>query len=181
MSRIGKKPVEIPAGVTVKVEQSAIRVEGPKGALSFPLYPQVKVDVADGRASVELTGFEGGRNPSAIHGLTRACLANMVTGVTKGFEKQLEIIGVGWNCKLENNALVLQVGFSHPVAMPVPQGIEVECPKNTSIVVRGIDKQLVGQYAANIRKVRPPEPYKGKGIKYVEETVRRKAGKAFGS
>jgi large subunit ribosomal protein L6 len=180
MSRIGKKPVPLPAGVSVTSGNEKIEVKGPKGALTFPLYPQVKVRVEGGQALVEPTGV-GGREISALHGLTRACLANMVDGVTKGFEKKLEIHGVGWNVKLEGKTLVLSVGFAHTVKVAPPKGIDVVCPTNTTITITGIDKQAVGQFAAKVRQVRPPEPYKGKGIKYAEEVVRRKAGKAFGS
>ncbi|MBL8899521.1 MAG: 50S ribosomal protein L6 [Planctomycetes bacterium] len=180
MSRIGKKPVPLPAGVSVSSGNEQIEVKGPKGSLSFPLYPQVKVRVEGGQALVEPSG-EGGREVSALHGLTRACLANMVAGVTKGFEKKLEIHGVGWNVKLEGKTLVLSVGFAHTVKVAPPKGIDVVCPTNTTISISGIDKQAVGQFAAKVRQVRPPEPYKGKGIKYAEETIRRKSGKAFGS
>lgn len=180
MSRIGKKPVTLPAGVSVTSGNDKIEVKGPKGALHFPLHPQIKVRVEGGEVLVEPSGV-GGREVSALHGLTRAYVANMVTGVTQGFERKLEIHGVGWNVKLEVTTLVLSIGFAHLVKLAAPKGINVVCPTNTTIVISGIDKQAVGQFAAKIRKVRPPEPYKGKGIKYAEEIVRRKSGKAFGS
>ena len=180
MSRIGRTPIPIPSGVTVEASSDQISVKGPKGQLGFPLYRQVSVKVEDGQAIIERTG-EGGREGSAFHGLTRACIANMVEGVTKGFQKKLEIHGVGWNCKLEGSTVVLLVGFSHPVKVTAPKGVQVECPSNTVILVSGIDKQAVGQFAAQLRQVRPPEPYKGKGIKYDNEIIRRKSGKSFGS
>ncbi|MCB9883109.1 MAG: 50S ribosomal protein L6 [Planctomycetes bacterium] len=180
MSRIGKKPVTIPSGVTVALSKGAIEVKGPKGTLSFPLRPEVNLQVEDGSATIGLTG-SGGKRARAMHGLTRAHVANMVEGVTKGFEKKLEVHGVGWNVKLEGQTVVLSVGYCHPVKHPVPKGIEVEVPSQDKITVRGIDKIQVGEFAARLRKSRPPEPYKGKGVRYSDEVVRRKAGKAIGS
>ncbi len=180
MSRIGKKPVPIPSGVTIAEANGEIQVKGPKGNLTFPLRHECTLQVEGGQAVVGLTGT-GGRGAKAMHGMVRAHLANMVEGVTKGFEKKLEVHGVGWNAKMEGQSVVLSVGFCHPVKFDVPKGIEVEIPAQDKITVRGIDKILVGEFAARMRKARPPEPYKGKGVRYHDETVRRKAGKAIGS
>ena len=181
MSRIGKAPIAIPAGVTVDAKSSTVSVKGPKGTLSIPVRPEVKVSVEGNEAKVELTGTGGARQARAYHGLTRALVNNMVEGVTKGFEKRLEIVGVGWNAKAGGNKVTLNIGFCHPVDIPMPEGVSVETPSATKITLTGPDKQAVGQVAAVIRKVRPPEPYKGKGIRYEGEYVRRKAGKSFGS
>jgi large subunit ribosomal protein L6 len=181
MSRIGKKPVAIPSGVTVTSSGDRVAVKGPKGELSMTTRPEVSVDVQDKQVVVNLAAdaAEGGNR--AYHGLTRALIQNMVTGVTAGYERKLEIHGVGYNANLEGNKLTLNLGFAHPVSVDIPQGLAVECPNQTTVIVRGCDKQLVGELAARIRKLRPPEPYKGKGIKYDDEIVHRKAGKAFGS
>ncbi len=176
MSRIGNKPVEIPDGVSVSVSEGRISVNGPKGELSRELSREMKVEVADGILTVTRPTDRGEHR--ALHGLTRSLIANMVDGVTEGFSKSLEIQGVGYRARLSGKALDLNVGFSHPVSMPAPEGIEYEVPQPTQVIVRGIDKQLVGEMAARIRRVRPPEPYKGKGIRYAGEQVRRKAGKA---
>ena len=182
MSRIGKQPIPLPSGVTM--EQSSDRrvtVKGPKGALELELRPEVDLVVDAGVATVEPNGTGSARQTRAFHGLTRALLSNMVSGVTQGYQKSLEIIGVGWNAAVQGRKLVLSVGFCHPVPIELPPGIEAETPNPTTIVISGIDKQAVGQLAASIRKVRPPEPYKGKGIRYRGEFVRRKVGKSFGS
>ena len=179
MSRIGRKAIPIPSGVTVAEASGQIEVKGPKGTLKFPLRRECSLQVEDGSVSIGLTG-QGGRGAKAMHGLVRAHVANMVEGVTKGFERKLEVHGVGWNVKLEGKTVVLSVGFCHPVKHDVPTGIEVEVPAQDKITVRGIDKQAVGQFAASLRLSRPPEPYKGKGVRYADETVRRKVGKAVG-
>lgn len=181
MSRIGKNPVPVPGGVTVDAKPNTLTVKGPKGTLTMPVRPEVKVAMDGAEAKVELTGAGAAREARALHGLTRALLANMVEGVTKGFEKQLEIVGVGWNANAQGRKVVLNIGFCHPVDIALPDGVEAETPKPTQIILRGADKQAVGQVAAVIRKVRPPEPYKGKGIRYQGEFVRRKAGKSFGA
>ncbi|HGY89600.1 MAG TPA: 50S ribosomal protein L6 [Planctomycetes bacterium] len=178
MSLIGKKPVAIPSGVTVQVEGDQVKVKGPKGELtqSFePYYVAVEVDGTD----VKVTAKAETRAHSARHGLYRSLISNMVEGCAKGFERQLEINGVGYTAKAGGpSKLTLNIGFCHPVEFEMPKGVTVETPSNTRIIIKGADKQAVGQIAANIRRVRPPEPYKGKGIKYAEEQIRRKAGKA---
>jgi large subunit ribosomal protein L6 len=176
MSRIGREPIAIPDGVNVELEGSRVTVNGPGGALHQEVSPELKVTVDDGTVRVERPSDE--RHHKALHGLTRTLIANMVEGVTKGFEKRLEIQGVGYRAALRGSDLELQVGYSHPVEFPAPEGIAFEVPAPNRIVVRGIDKQLVGETAARIRKVRKPEPYKGKGIRYEGEYVRKKAGKA---
>ncbi len=178
MSRIGSKEVTLPSGVSVDVREGEFEVSGPKGKLTFPLFPEVAIELEEGVARVVRTGVGEPRQAGAFHGLVRAHLANMVTGVSQGFEKALEIHGTGWNVKPKGQGLELQVGYSHTVVMTPPDGVTVECPSATEIVVRGIDKQQVGQFAADVRAVRPPEPYKGKGIRYKGEMVRRKAGKS---
>jgi len=175
MSRIGKKPIEIPDGVTVSVGPDRVTVNGPKGELSQAVNPAMKIDQTNGTLTVERPTNRGEHR--ALHGLTRSLIANMVEGVTKGFEKRLEIQGVGYRARLQDKALELALGYSHPVSVPAPEGIEFEVPQPTEVIVRGIDKQLVGEIAARIRKQRPPEPYKGKGIRYAGEYVRRKVGK----
>ena len=176
MSRIGRAPVPIPSGVKITQDGPRLAVEGPKGTLAFTIPPSISVSVDGQTLQVQRSGDE--RSQRALHGLTRALVANMVQGVSSGFSKELEIVGVGYRAQLQGKALVLQVGFSHPVALPIPEGLTVEVPKPTSVLVKGADKQLVGQFAATIRSVAPPEPYKGKGIKYAGEVIRRKAGKA---
>jgi large subunit ribosomal protein L6 len=175
MSRIGKKPIEIPDSVTVDVKPGRVSVKGPKGELAQDVSPDMKVELDDGALSVARPTDRGEHR--ALHGLTRSLIANMVEGVMDGFEKRLEIQGVGYRAQLKGKALELALGFSHPVSIPAPEGIEFEVPQPTEIVVRGIDKQLVGQVAADIRKRRPPEPYKGKGVRYAGEHVARKVGK----
>lgn len=180
MSRIGKKPVAIPAGVKVEIAGAAVKVEGPKGKLAFQVHPRIQVAQKDGKEVVCSRAGDTGED-RALHGMVRAILQNMMIGVTSGFEKRLEIIGVGFNAQLSGKTLSLTVGFSHPVKLPVPEGVTVALPDATHIVVSGPDKQKVGQFAAHIREARKPEPYKGTGIRYQGEYVRRKAGKAFGS
>ena len=177
MSRIGKKPISLPNGVSVTVEQgNTVHVKGPKGELSQKINDDMKVSVVDNVVTVERPTDEA--NHRALHGLSRSLIQNMVIGVSEGYKKELEIVGVGYRAQKQGKKLVLNMGFSHPVEMEEPQGITFEVPSPTQIVVNGIDKQLVGETAANVRKVRPPEPYKGKGIKYVDEYIRRKVGKA---
>lgn len=176
MSRIGKSPIELPSGVEVKVNGSMVEVKGPKGSLKQSINDSISVSVDDGVVTVERSNEE--RSTKALHGLIRSLINNMVIGVSEGYSKELTAVGVGYRAALKGTQLELQVGFSHPVEIDAPDGITFEVPEPTKIVVGGIDKQLVGQVAANIRAVRPPEPYKGKGIRYVDEQVRRKAGKA---
>ena len=176
MSRIGKVPVKIPNGVDVSVSGQTVRVKGPKGELVRTMHDEVRVAVEDGRVVVTRPGET--KLHRSLHGLTRTLIANMIEGVTKGYEKSLEVRGVGYRASKQGNKLVLSVGFSHPVEIEAPPGIEFDVPQPTRISVRGIDKELVGHVAANVRSVRPPEPYLGKGIAYVDERIRRKAGKA---
>jgi large subunit ribosomal protein L6 len=176
MSRIGKQPITIPEGVQVSVDGSRVEVKGPRGSLAQALHPDMLIVVEDGIIRVQRPSEE--RLHRSLHGLTRTLVANMVEGVTKGFEKRLEIIGVGYRAALKDTGIELALGFSHPVNFAAPEGIEFEVPSPTRIVIRGSDKQLVGEVAAEIRKLRKPEPYKGKGIRYEGEYVRKKAGKA---
>jgi large subunit ribosomal protein L6 len=175
MSRIGRTPIELPAGVSVSLSPGRVMVNGPLGELSQEVPRRMSIQQDDGTLSVTRPTDRG--EDRALHGLTRTLVANMVEGVTKGFEKRLEIQGVGYRASMRGTALELNVGFSHPVVKDAPDGITFEVPTQTEIVVKGIDKQQVGQIAAEIRKVRPPEPYKGKGIRYQGEHVRRKVGK----
>lgn len=177
MSRIGQKPVVVPSGVKVGLAGRTVTVEGPKGKLEWEHHSEVKVSVETEGVTVDRAS--GSRLSRALHGTTRQLIHNMVTGVSAGFQRDLEIVGVGYNASVQGKKLVLQIGFCHPVEMPLPDGIEVETPKPINITVRGIDKQKVGQFAADIRRVRPPEPYKGKGIRYKDEEVKRKAAKSF--
>jgi large subunit ribosomal protein L6 len=175
MSRIGKRPIELPAGVNVAITAGRVQVNGPLGELSTEVPQRMQVEQEDGAIVVKRPTERG--EDRALHGLTRTLIANMVEGVTKGFEKRLEIQGVGYRAALQGQNLELNVGYSHPVRVEPRAGITFEVPAPTQIVVKGIDKQAVGQTAAEIRKVRPPEPYKGKGIRYEGEFVRRKVGK----
>ena len=175
MSRIGKKPIPVPASVTVKVEPEVVHVTGPKGALSERVPRDIAVEQEDGQLLVKRPTDRGEHR--ALHGLTRSLVANMVEGVTEGFQKTLEIQGVGYRAQLKGKNLELALGYSHPVSINAPEGIEFEVPQPTRVIVKGISKQLVGEIAANIRKQRPPEPYKGKGIRYEGEYVARKVGK----
>jgi large subunit ribosomal protein L6 len=175
MSRIGRKPIEVPDGVTVSLGPGRVTVNGPKGELAQRVSERMTVAEDDGTLTVTRPTDRG--PDRALHGLTRSLIANMVVGVTDGFERQLEIQGVGYRAKLAGKALELSVGYSHPVTIQAPDGIEFEVPQPTQVIVRGIDKQLVGETAARIRRTRPPEPYKGKGIRYAGEQVRRKVGK----
>ena len=175
MSRIGNKPIQIPAGVTVDVGPGRVTVNGPKGELSQVVDRAMKVEV-DGDVLTVARPTDRGEH-RALHGLTRSLIQNMVTGVTEGFEKRLQITGVGYRAKPAGKALELSLGFSHPVSVQAPEGIDFEVPQPTEVIVRGIDKQLVGEIAAQIRRHRPPEPYKGKGVRYADEQIRRKVGK----
>ncbi len=176
MSRIGRMPIEVPDGVTVSVDPGRVSVKGPKGELSTVVSRDMKITEGEGGTlTVERPTNRGEHR--ALHGLTRSLVANMVEGVTAGYEKRLQLQGVGYRANLQGKNLNLSVGYSHPVLMEAPEGIEFETPQPTEIIVRGIDKQLVGEMAARIRRVRPPEPYKGKGIRYAGEQVRRKVGK----
>jgi large subunit ribosomal protein L6 len=175
MSRIGRKPVPVPDAVTVEIAPGNVAVKGPKGELSQVLSPEMKVEQEDGVVTIARPTDRGEHR--ALHGLTRSLIANMVEGVTDGFEKRLEIQGVGYRAALKGKNLELALGYSHPVPIEAPEGIEFEVPQPTEIIIKGIDKQLVGQVAADIRKRRPPEPYKGKGIRYKDEQVLRKVGK----
>ncbi|MGH7466926.1 MAG: 50S ribosomal protein L6 [Longimicrobiales bacterium] len=176
MSRIGNKPVTIPDKVTVLVDGSTVKVDGPKGQLATTFRPELKIRVENGKVVVERPSDT--KPHKALHGLTRALIANMVNGVTTGYRKALEIVGVGYRAEKKGKTLVLSVGYSHPVSYPEPPGITITTSSPTVVVIEGTDKQKVGQVAAEIRSVRPPEPYKGKGIRYQGEQVRRKAGKA---
>jgi large subunit ribosomal protein L6 len=175
MSRIGKSPIELPTGVSVSISPGRVMVNGPLGELSQQIPQRIAVEQADGKLLVKRPTERG--EDRALHGLTRTLVANMVEGVTKGFEKRLQIQGVGYRAALRGQALELNVGYSHPVVMQPPDGITFEVPMPTEVLVKGIDKQRVGQVAAEVRKVRPPEPYKGKGIRYDGEYVARKVGK----
>ena len=176
MSRIGRMPITVPAGVTVTVgENNFVTVKGPKGTLTQALRPEMIIEQDAGVITVKRPNEE--KETVAMHGMTRALLHNMVVGVNEGFKKELEINGVGYRAAKEGNKLVLTIGYSHPVEMPEIDGITIDVPAQNKIVISGPDKQKVGQFAAEVREKRPPEPYKGKGIKYVDETIRRKVGK----
>jgi large subunit ribosomal protein L6 len=178
MSRVGKKPVSIPQGVKVELKGMKLHIEGPKGKLDFDLHPRMKVSVGTGQVLVERPS----NTPSdrSLHGMTRSVINNMVTGVHQEFSKTLEIEGIGFKAQLQGKNLQLSLGFSHPIDFPIPEGIKVETPKPTTVVVKGADRVLVGQAAAKIRSFFEPEPYKGKGVRYAGEQIRRKAGKAAG-
>jgi large subunit ribosomal protein L6 len=181
MSRIGKQPVVIPAGVKLQVVDGKVRVEGPKGKLEMTYHPNMKVEHDDKGKVVKVVRPDDERLNRALHGLTRSLIANMVEGVSKGYEKRLKIEGIGYQARMDKKAVVLTVGYANAVEMTPPEGVTVELPDATTIVVRGADKQKVGQFAAEVRRVRKPEPYKGKGIRYEKEQVRRKEGKSFAS
>ncbi len=176
MSRVGQRPILIPSAVKVQVQDRSVSIEGPKGKLSHTLPPGIDVDQSDGPLLVKRAGQE--KRLKSMHGLTRTLLDNMVKGVTDGFVKELEIVGVGFRAQVSGTKLELYVGLTHPVVYQIPQGITIEAPKPIQLFVKGIDKVLVGQVAARIRSFARPEPYKGKGIKYAGEVIRRKAGKA---
>jgi len=181
MSRIGKKPIPVAAGVDVTVADGTIKVKGKNGELTRVWHPSMEVTYDESARSIHVARPDDQRQNRALHGLTRALIANMVQGVQALFEKRLEIQGVGYQATLQGKTLSLQVGYANIIKLPVPEGVICELPAPTQIVIKGADKHAVGQFAANVRRVRPPEPFKGKGIRYVGEAVRRKAGKAFGS
>lgn len=175
MSRVGKKPIEIPAGVTVTLDNHHVTVKGPKGELSRTFHSDIEIKIEEN--VINISRPTDNKEHRALHGTTRAVLANMVEGVSKGFERGLELVGVGYRASKQGTKLVLNVGYSHPVEIEAEKGLEIEVPTNTKVIVKGTDKERVGALAANIRDVRPPEPYKGKGIRYEGEYVRRKEGK----
>jgi len=175
VSRIGKTPIPVPAGVTVKIDGKTVNAKGPKGELSLSVHPEMSLKMEDGKIVVERPS--NGKMHRSLHGLSRTLVANIVEGVTKGFEKKLEIIGVGYRAEMKGKRLVVTIGYSHPIMFAPPDEIQISTEGNNIVVVRGIRKDLVGQVAAKIRSFKPPEPYKGKGIRYVGEVVRKKAGK----
>jgi large subunit ribosomal protein L6 len=176
VSRIGKKPIQIPKGVTVTLKDGTVTVKGPKGELTEKVHTDIGVEVKDGQLLVLRKSEE--KKQRALHGLWRALIQNMVSGVTDGFARKLEIVGVGYRAEMKGTRLNLLLGYSHPILFAAPEGIKIEAPTQTSIIISGVHKQLVGLVAAKIRSLRPPEPYKGKGVKYEGEYIRRKAGKA---
>ena len=178
MSRIGKHPIAVPKGVTVTIDGNNIKVKGPKGELERKINPEMKIVLENEQVTVSRPSEEA--NHKALHGLSRTLVANMVEGVTKGFRKELELVGVGYKAEPRPYGLQLALGFSHPVKYEAPKGIKLSAPQPTSIVIEGANKEIVGQVAAELRSLRPPEPYKGKGVKYLGEQIRRKAGKAGG-
>jgi large subunit ribosomal protein L6 len=179
MSRIGKKPIPVPQGVTIALEGNTVRVEGPKGNLSQRVPDSVSVKIESNVLTVDRSSDH--RNVRALHGLTRSLLANMVHGVKDGFERKLEIVGIGYRAQLTGKNLQLALGYSHPVIFPLPDGVQAEIERQVSITLKGADKALLGQVAAKLRALRKPDPYKGKGIKYAEEQIRRKVGKKAGA
>lgn len=179
MSRVGKKPIPVPSNVELNITDRTVSVKGPKGELSFTHRPEVSVVKADQELQVTINGDS--KMHHALHGLTRSLVSNMVQGVTAGYEKQLEIVGVGYSAELKGKSLLLNLGYSHQILLEAPEGIAYTVPAPTKVTVSGIDKQKVGEVSAKIRSFRPPEPYKGKGVKYVGEQVRRKAGKTVKS
>lgn len=181
MSRLGNKPVSIPAGVEVSSQGGMVKVKGPKGELTLPLKGGISVKVDAAAKVAQVTRGNNARQERAYHGLFRSLLAGMVEGVTKGYTKELDIVGTGYRAAMEGTTLVLNIGLSNPVRMPAPKGLTVTCPSQTQVVVTGIDKQLVGAYAAEVRLVHPPDPYHGKGLRYRGEVVRKLTGKTFGS
>lgn len=176
MSRKGKAPIQLPAGVETKISGNSVSIKGPKGTIVQEIGPEVNVELKDNVLYVSLN--EKFEDKSNFHGLYRSLIANMVVGTTAGFEKKLQMIGVGYRAAVQGDLLDLQIGFSHPTKIPIPKGMQVKVDKNTLIIVNGINKQEVGQFAATVRSMRPPEPYQGKGIRYENEYVRKKAGKA---
>lgn len=178
MSRIGKHPVSIPSGVKVAVSGQSVAVEGPLGQLQREFRPEVNIAIDEDSKAVVVTRDGDDRQSRALHGLTRALIQNMVEGVSKGYEKRLEVVGVGYVAGVQNNEVQLRVGYANEVRKPIPQGLEVTCPDNNHIIIKGCDKQLVGQFAAEVRASRKPEPYKGKGVRYEGEYVKIKPGKA---
>ena len=178
MSRIGKKPIPVPKNVTVTIEGQRVKVKGPKGELERTLHREMALSMENGEVTVGRPSDEA--EHKSLHGLTRTLIANMIEGVTKGFQKQLDIVGVGYKAEVRPYGLQMALGYSHPIVVRAPKGIKLTAPAPTSVIIEGANKEVVGQVAAEIRSLRPPEPYKGKGIKYQGEQVRRKAGKAGG-
>ena len=178
MSRIGKKPIPVPKNVTVTIEGQRVKVKGPKGELERELHREMALSMENGEVLVGRPSDEAAHK--SLHGLTRTLIANMIEGVTKGFQKQLDIVGVGYKAEVRPYGLQMALGYSHPIEVRAPKGIKLTAPSPTSVIIDGADKEVVGQIAAEIRSLRPPEPYKGKGIKYAGEQIRRKAGKAGG-
>ena len=176
MSRIGRAPITVPAGEEVKIDGSTVTVKGAKGTLTKTMHSNIAIAMEDGVITV--TRPNDNKENRSLHGLTRTLIANMIEGVSNGYKKELEINGIGYRAEVKGKDLVMKIGFSHDVIMTAPEGITVECPSANKVIVSGSDKQIVGQFAAEIREKRPPEPYKGKGIKYVDEYIRRKEGKA---
>jgi large subunit ribosomal protein L6 len=181
MSRIGKQPVSVPGNVKVQLVNGTIKVEGPRGKLEFAYHPNMRVKYDEGKRVITVERPNNERLNRALHGLTRSLINNMVLGVVNGYEKRLKIEGIGYQAKYEKGSIVLTVGFANPVTVKPPEGILVEVPDPNTIIIKGVDKQKVGQFAAEVRRVRPPEPYKGKGIRYEGEVVRMKEGKKFAS
>jgi large subunit ribosomal protein L6 len=181
MSRIGKQPIAFPGGVKVQVAEGKVRVEGPKGKLELAYHPNMKVELDDKGRTIQVTRPDDERLNRSLHGLTRSLIANMVEGVTKGYEKRLKIEGIGYQARMDKKTIVLTVGYANAIELTPPEGVTVALPDPTTIVVAGADKQKVGQFAAEVRAARKPEPYKGKGIRYENEQVRRKEGKSFAS
>jgi len=179
MSRIGEQPVSVPSGVKVETGKGLLKAEGPKGKMEQPLHPDMKVEYDQEAGEVRVERPSDSKRHRALHGLTRQLVENAVVGVTEGFRRRLEIVGVGYNARAQGDRVALNLGFSEQVVMEVPDGLTVETPSPTEIIITGCDRQKVGQFAAEVRAKRPPEPYKGKGIRYEDEYVRRKAGKAF--
>jgi large subunit ribosomal protein L6 len=179
MSRLGRKPIAVPDSVKIAVQGRELKVEGPKGKASLRLSPAIRVTVDAEKKQAVVSRENDLRETRAMHGTTRSLLANMIAGVTTPYEKKLEIVGVGYNAKMQGKDIVLQLGYSHPISVAVPPELTVTCPSQTQIAVSGTDKRQVGQFAADIRAIRPPEPYNLKGIKYLGENIRRKAGKTF--
>lgn len=177
MSRVGKAAVAIPGGVTVSVDGSTVKCKGPKGEISRTLDPGIRAELREGRLHVSRQGDSA--RMRALHGLWRSLCQGMVQGVSQGFERRLEVVGVSYQAAVDKGALRLQVGFSHPVLLPIPKGVQVECPGPTIIVIRGCDKQAVGEFTARVRRARPPEPYKGKGVRFAGEQISLKPGKSF--
>ena len=181
MSKLAKKPIQIPDKVKVVLKDDIIKIKGPKGELEQKLYPTIKVLIDEPNSNLKVDSLATRKNEKGIQGLFFSLISNMVLGVTAGYSKEMEIIGLGYNAKVQGQKLVLQIGFNQPVNVDIPTGITVEVtnPSNPAkLIIKGIDKQLLGQFAADVRKIRPPEPYKGKGIKYADEIIKRKAGKA---
>lgn len=177
MSRVGRMPVEVPSGVDVKIDGSHVKIKGPKGEMEFAF--SAEIEILMNEDEIQVNRPSDAREMRSLHGTTRALIQNMITGVTDGFQKELQLVGVGYRANMEGKNLVLNVGYSHPVVVEPPEGITFEVgERNQQIFISGIDKQSVGQVAADVRKIRPPEPYKGKGIRYKDEYIRRKAGKA---